>query len=299
MPAEPIPVSVVIPAYNRPAMAERALASVFAQTLAADEVLVVDDGSHGDTAERAEAAGATVVRHDRNRGKSAARNSGLTAARHDHVALLDCDDRWLPTHLETLWPERDEHVLVGSAMLGDEDPPRLYGWSGGGRALISNPADASLPENRLQPSTMLIRRDLALEVGGFPSVDFAEDLHLWLRMLERGTGLILPVVTAIYHRHGEQASADRPRMWDARGDVMREFADRPWCTRAVLARHEAVTAWDAARARTAGGEGRGRVLRELAPMLTSPARMAGLASLLRYRANVRRASREWARRLPA
>src|SRR3954469_17155942 len=109
---EPLPVSVVIPAYRRAAMAERAVRSAFAQRRPPAEVIVVDDASGDDTAARVEAAGARVVVHDRNRGRGAARNSGLRAAANDWVALLDSDDAWLPEHLTTLWPARDDHLLL-------------------------------------------------------------------------------------------------------------------------------------------------------------------------------------------
>jgi hypothetical protein len=297
--------SVVIPVYDRRLLVERALRSVFAQELAPAEVIVVDDGSSDDTADRAAALGATVIRHDVNRGKSAARNTGLEAAQSDWVAFLDADDEWLPWHVATLWPERDGHVLVGAGMLavGEGAEPRLFAWPGSRRELVTSPPAISLPENKLQPSSLIARREAALAAGGFPSYDYAEDLHLWLRMLEHGTGLVLPVVTALYHLHDEQATAYKPRMRDARRQVVTDFKDRPWCTSTVLARHEAAIEWDAARDDLANGAPRARTLTRLARGLASPARLAGLLALLRYRFALRRASRREAellsRRRPA
>ena len=70
-------------------------------------MIVVDDASTDDTAEVAEAFGAQVIRHERNLGAAAAYESGLRAASHEWVALLDDDDEWLPHHLE--------HALVAHA----------------------------------------------------------------------------------------------------------------------------------------------------------------------------------------
>src|SRR4051794_32304698 len=98
---EPLPVSVVIPAYRRPGMVERALRSVLAQTRRPAEVIVVDDASGDDTGARAAALGARVITHERNSGRGATRNRGIAAASQDWIALLDCDDEWLPRHLET------------------------------------------------------------------------------------------------------------------------------------------------------------------------------------------------------
>ncbi len=86
-------VAVVIPAYNE---ADRVGATVAAAaTLAvADVVVVVDDGSRDGTARAAREAGASVLRHARNRGKAAAMETGAEAVR-----LLDQRDRCEPRHL--------------------------------------------------------------------------------------------------------------------------------------------------------------------------------------------------------
>ena len=70
----------VVPAYN----AARSVGEVVLGLRRASDglvpIIVVDDGSDDGTAERAEAAGALVVRHDRNRGKGAALRTGWTRA---------------------------------------------------------------------------------------------------------------------------------------------------------------------------------------------------------------------------
>jgi glycosyltransferase involved in cell wall biosynthesis len=86
-------VAVVIPAYNE---ADRIAATVnAASTLPADVVVVVDDGSRDGTARTAQQAGASVLRHARNRGKAAAMETGAEAVR-----LLDQRERReIPRHL--------------------------------------------------------------------------------------------------------------------------------------------------------------------------------------------------------
>jgi hypothetical protein len=162
--------------------------------------------------------------------------------------------------------------------------PRLFSWPGPETEVFASPAAVSLPENKVSTSSALARKQTVIDAGGFPPTGYAEDLHLWLRMLERGSGLALPVVTAIYHFHDEQATSDPSRMWDARRLVITDYADRPWCTPSVVARHEAAIAWDTARAS-------GRTVKGLVGALASPARAAGLGALLRYRYALRRASR--------
>jgi hypothetical protein len=93
-------VSVVIPAYNRADLLPETLAAVLGQTRAADEVIVVDDGSHDSTPELL-AGYAPRVRAVRiaNSGDLAARNAGLRAATGDLVAFCDSDDLWQPDFL--------------------------------------------------------------------------------------------------------------------------------------------------------------------------------------------------------
>ena len=120
-----LPISVVIPAYNRARLLERALRSVQSQRpLRPAQVIVVDDHSTDDTPEVAKALGAELIRHERNLGgNAAARDTGLRAARHDWVALLDDDDEWLPHHLATLWPLTQDSILVASSCV-ENSPAR-------------------------------------------------------------------------------------------------------------------------------------------------------------------------------
>jgi glycosyltransferase involved in cell wall biosynthesis len=278
-----LPVSVVIPAYRRPDMVERAVRSVLAQSQTPAEIIVVDDASGDETGARAASLGARVITHDENQGEGRARNTGLRAARHDWVALLDCDDEWLPNHLATVWAARGDHVLVGAAAIAvadGSDERRVYGWGGRRPLVITGPAAVAVPENNLVPSAALLRRDHALAVGGFRKLPRAADLDLWLRMTERGTAVALPTVTAIYHVHPGQVSTDQRLMDEAHRGVLDEFADRPWCSSTVLRRHEGVVAWDGARAAWADGEPRGRTALALARRLAQPQRAIGVGQLL-------------------
>src|SRR5688500_9781977 len=95
-------VSVVIPTYNRAHLIRRAIDSVVAQTFADWELIVVDDASKDDAEGVVRSYGDSrmrYVRHDVNKGASAARNTGLYAAHGEFVAFLDSDDEWLPEKL--------------------------------------------------------------------------------------------------------------------------------------------------------------------------------------------------------
>ncbi|MGP9801291.1 glycosyltransferase family 2 protein [Rheinheimera sp. NSM] len=94
--------SVVIPAYNRAGIIEKAISSVFDQTFEDYEVIVVDDGSTDNTADvvnNMNDARLQLITQE-NGGASRARNSGIDAARGKYIAFLDSDDVFLPHHLE-------------------------------------------------------------------------------------------------------------------------------------------------------------------------------------------------------
>lgn len=98
-------VSVIIPVWNRAGRIAPAIESVLGQQLPGPDwsvrVLVVDDGSTDDLAGalRRYEPRITLIRHERNLGAAAARNTGIAAACGQYVAFLDSDDTWLPEKL--------------------------------------------------------------------------------------------------------------------------------------------------------------------------------------------------------
>src|SRR5919204_1015723 len=100
--ARPVTVSVVIPTHDRGRVVVQAIESALAQTYRRLEVIVVDDGSTDDTADRVRCLRDARVRYLRrpHAGVSAARNAGIAAATGDLVAFLDSDDLWKPDKVE-------------------------------------------------------------------------------------------------------------------------------------------------------------------------------------------------------
>lgn len=95
-------VSVVIPSYNRRDLLLTCLDSVAEQSLAPDEIIVVDDGSTDGTIEALEARDDIRLIVQENAGPGAARNRGADAAIGQYIAFLDSDDVWFPWSLETM-----------------------------------------------------------------------------------------------------------------------------------------------------------------------------------------------------
>jgi glycosyltransferase involved in cell wall biosynthesis len=108
-------ITVYIPAYNVARFLPTAIESLLAQTLAPAEIVVIDDGSKDDSASVAQRyPQVTVVRHERNSGLAAARNTAFRVARGEFVASLDADCVAEPTWLEKLSQHLTEVKIAGA-----------------------------------------------------------------------------------------------------------------------------------------------------------------------------------------
>src|SRR5271165_5388668 len=96
--------SVVIPTFNRVALLNSTLESVFAQRATDYEIIVVDDGSTDGTMDYVQSLAQQVkVFRQPNKGPGAARNLGACHASGAYLAFLDSDDLWFPWTLEAYW----------------------------------------------------------------------------------------------------------------------------------------------------------------------------------------------------
>jgi glycosyltransferase involved in cell wall biosynthesis len=275
---------VVIPTYNRSESTLRAVRSAKSQRpFPPAEIIVVDDASSDDTAEVAEATGVRVIRHDDNLGSAAARNTGVVAAGHAWIALLDSDDEWLPDHLAELWRVRGDHVLVATShvYVGPNGEPATFAGALGTRPrVIDDPGQIVYPANPIGASAAMFRREVAMNVDGFRTeAEPAEDFSLWLRILRHGSAVISPKVGVLYHLHGEQASNDSERMLSAGDAVLERHKDESWCTGALMEKWRGRRAWDQLRLALHAGDAQ-FARRYTRLLLAHPQRTGGALGLL-------------------
>jgi glycosyltransferase involved in cell wall biosynthesis len=211
-------VAVIIPVYAAAFLSE-ALESVLGQTRAADQIIVIDDGSPD--REVIEAAtnrwpGRITLLRQANAGAAAARNAGLAAASAEWVAFLDADDRWLPDFLARQVAFLEAHPTLDLVWA---DATIVGNTPAAGRTFMSMcPSSGPVTLESLLAqtcnvltSTVVVRRSLVLETGCFDvALRRGQDFDLWLRLVSRGARAdYQQEVLAVRRLHGENLSGTR------------------------------------------------------------------------------------------
>ncbi len=210
-------VSVIVPAYNVTEFIGDALDSVLAQTFTDYEVIVVNDGSPDTEAlERALAPymSRIVYIKQENQGVSAARNTGIKAARGSLIAFLDADDTWLPNYLEVqvarIQADPTIDVLYPNVMM-------FGGKSQDGEEFMTIcPSSGEVTFERLVAqecnvsNCSIARRETIIRAGLFDeSLRSVEDFDLWLRVIKHGGRIAYHRdVLARYRRRSGSLTAD-------------------------------------------------------------------------------------------
>jgi glycosyltransferase involved in cell wall biosynthesis len=179
-------ISVIIPTRNRHRFLRQAIASVLAQTLAAKEIIVVDDGTGAK-----DAAGgmhpSIAVLDNRERGPVPARNYGAGTATGDCIAFLDDDDWWTDTsYLESAAQAFDagSHFTYadGTMMFEDGRPALPFAFHADAGTLTH--------DNTILISAVCYRRQLHRQVGRFDeTLPFYWDWDWYLRVARDGRAL--------------------------------------------------------------------------------------------------------------
>lgn len=179
-------ISVIIPTYNRQGFLLQAVESVFKQTVADYELIVIDDGSTDGTGEGLKPyENRLQYIYRENRGVSAARNTGLQAARGDWIAFLDSDDYWLPAKLETqvrFFAENPRALICQTEEIWIRHGRRVNPHKKH-RKFSGDIFSPSLIRCIVSPSAVMIRREFLNQIGPFDeSLPACEDYDLWLRI---------------------------------------------------------------------------------------------------------------------
>lgn len=203
--------SVVIPLYNKAPHIKRAVESVLNQTCGDFELIIVDDGSTD--------GGGQIVEgiHDprihlitqKNKGVSAARNTGIKTASTEFVAFLDADDEWKTGFLQEINHLLENFPTCGAYATSYENInpggrmtyPKIRGLQAGRSGIIERPFwvfQSGIPFN----SSSVVISKIGLEkLGGFKEgLNRGEDSLLWNQIAINYPIAFSTARLAIYHK---------------------------------------------------------------------------------------------------
>jgi len=206
-----IPVSVILPTFNRMPLLERALLSVLDQTVQPQEIIVVDDGSTDGTAGLLRGRYPQVrYFYQSNQGVSRARNTGISMARAPWIAFLDSDDQWLENKLALQWEllqASSGYWLCHTEEIWIRHGKRVNPMNKH-KKYAGHIYDKCLPLCAISPSSVMLHRELLETVGLFDeALPACEDYDLWLRICSRYPVLFIETPLIVkYGGHEDQLS---------------------------------------------------------------------------------------------
>jgi cellulose synthase/poly-beta-1,6-N-acetylglucosamine synthase-like glycosyltransferase len=186
-------VSILIPAFNEQELILDAIQGALAQDYPDFEVIVLDDGSADLTPHLAATTAVRLVRHERNRGKAAALNSGLAIARGEVIVTSDADgylDAHALSHLVARLSDPEVAAVAGQVRLFHQKGtiPCLqvleYDYC---QALVKQAQCATAGTVLVAPGPVTaFRAGVLRDLGGVPSQTLTEDFDLTLAIIAAG-----------------------------------------------------------------------------------------------------------------
>lgn len=226
-----------MPCYNAGLYLAQALKAVSEQTYVNWEVIAIDDCGPKDGTEDIVLAFAQkygtdrvrFIKHDNNKGVSAARNTGIKNANGAFIALLDPDDFWTPEHLEQAINQfnQDKDLYFYSSfayLFNGDDVSNNIGIEGYKDWELRIFPNMFCIRNAVPTSSSVLRRAVFQYVDLFDeSIHFGEDYDLWVRILKKKLKIFINPNPMIYYRkHNTSATSNAGNMY-----IYREyFADK-------------------------------------------------------------------------
>lgn len=193
---------VIIPAFNAAKTIGELVRNVKAQGL---NVVIIDDGSHDQTASIASAQGALVISHLRNQGKGRALRTGFEyalRAQYDGVVTLDGDGQHDPAEiLQLIRAGEHQHagIVIGDRMKNGAPMPRMRRWTNAlMSSIVSSIARQHIPDS--QCGFRFIRREVLAQVP-LRSQRFEIETELLFGAAARKWKIVSIPVRSIYGRH--------------------------------------------------------------------------------------------------
>lgn len=211
--------SIVMPLFDKASHVAAAIDSVFAQSHAPHEIIVIDNGStDGGRAIVAGLSDPRIILLDLTTpgpGGYAGRNVGIRAATGDWIAFLDADDLWAPDHLADIAQAIGDDPNAGAVatrfdhVFADRTQPQRIAPTLQAPVTLDFAAFLqswlAVRECPMWTGAVAIRRTLLIDAGLFPEGKGVRggDKELWLRIVHQAPLRYVPRISATFHRDSE------------------------------------------------------------------------------------------------
>jgi glycosyltransferase involved in cell wall biosynthesis len=199
-------ISVIIPCYNSEQNIIRVLLSIFSQTLAVHEVIVIDDGSTDQSyqlilnfKEQHNITNLKLVKQT-NAGPASARNHGITLAEGDWIAFLDSDDIWDTSKIEIQqkYLLQNPHIILLGESLKKNKTAQIIQTISFNQLLL---------KNYFITSSVLVRKDILPNPPFDFNKKYSEDYKLWLEICHQHSCAILNIPLVKYSQNSNNLNS--------------------------------------------------------------------------------------------
>lgn len=220
-------ISVIIPAFNNPAMLSRCLEALAASTHQPAEIIIVDDGSADNLQPLADRFGARLIRISAGpRGPAHARNTGAATAQGDLLLFVDADVLVRPDTLAQFAAAFDTRPDVSAVFGSYDDDPATPDFVSQFKNLFHHfvHQHANHDAETFWSGCGAVRRTPFMELGGFDAARYPrpsiEDIEFGYRLRAAGHGILLNRSIQVKHL----------KRWTLRGLLRTDVLDRgvPW-----------------------------------------------------------------------
>lgn len=208
-------VTVIVTTYNRVNLLTETLNSIFAQSFADFELIIVDNMSVDGTKEYISGIDDTRIHYFRNPNNgiiAANRNLGIQYAKGRYISFCDDDDLWLPDKLAQQVSLLEKHTEVAlcythaESFIGD----RTIAHRMNRRNVLRNHFFELLRGNYFPNSSVLIRRNILQELGPLTEdPTLREDYEMWLRVAKRYRIMGIEASLIRYRIHPSNVAGNR------------------------------------------------------------------------------------------
>jgi len=213
-------VTAYIPCFNGARYLPATITAILGQTQPPDELLIIDDGSTDNSSEVASRYPVRIIRHEKNKGLAAARNTALANAKYDLLAAFDVDAVAEPTWLQYLFEAfRDEQIAGAGGRLVEnfrEDPPDLWRAMQLSQDLGETSIEMIWPTpKRLGGFGVVYRVEVLRKLGGYDErfrTNY-EDVDLCARVLEAGHKALFDPRAVMRHMRRDSFSSVLRTSW--------------------------------------------------------------------------------------